>query len=482
MPINVWNHPNLTRRTAIQAGAVGLLGLAQSDLSALRAASATTDDRVAPQKSVIYVFLSGGLGQHDSFDLKPEAPAEVRGEFEPIATATPRVWICEHLPKLAARSRHWSLVRSLTHPYNEHSDGHMAMLSGRTQMPPTFNRGKPMPEDWPSLAAVAADRLQPRNNLPPAIVLPERLVHRTGRVIPGQFAGQMGRLRDPWFVEMSPFNGTTYGAYPQYEFHHARGKERTGSLRFEAPNLSLPQDLVQGRVMRRLEVLTSLEDQQRDLDRTGDFSAFDRHREAALSLLTGSDVRAAFDVTRADEASQVRYGKNSFGWSLLMAARLVEAGVSLVQVNLGNNETWDTHGNAFPNLKNFLYPPFDRALSALLDDLSERGLLDDTLVVVAGEFGRTPKILHLKSAYDGPGRDHWGGVQSVLLAGGGVVGGRVVGSSDRLGAYPATDPQTPENLGATIYSALGLPASLHWHDTQSRPHAVYHGSPIPGLA
>ena len=476
-----WSHPTISRRTAVQAGTLGLLGLGQNHLAPLRAANAVGDERTPPARSVIYIFLSGGLGQHDSFDLKPEAAAEIRGEFEPIATATPGTWTCEHLPLLAARSRYWSLVRSLTHPYNEHSDGHMVMLSGRTQLPPTFNRSKPMPEDWPSLAAIAADRLRSRNNLPPAIVLPERLIHRTGRVIPGQFAGQMGPLRDPWFVEMAPFNGTTYGAFPEYEFHHARGEENNAALKFEAPNLSLPDDLVRGRVMRRLDVLETLEGQQRELDRTATYSAFDRHREAAVSLLTGTDVRKAFDVTREDDAVQERYGKNSFGWSLLMASRLVEAGVSLVQVNLGNNETWDTHGNAFPNLKNFLFPPMDRAVSALLDDLTERGLLESTLVVMAGEFGRTPKILHLPNHYALPGRDHWGGVQTVFLAGGGVTGGRVIGSSDRIGAYPDTDPQTPENLGATIYSALGIPASAHWHDAESRPHAVYHGTPIAGL-
>lgn len=476
-----WIHPAFSRRTAVQAGAIGLLGLGENHLGWLRAETEADSGRVAAPKSVIYIFLSGGLGQHDSFDLKPSAPAEIRGEFTPIATATPGLWICEHLPLLAARSRSWSLVRSLTHPHNEHSDGHMVMLSGRSQLPPTFNRNRPAPEDWPCLAAVASDRLRPRNNLPPAIVLPEKLIHRTGRVIPGQFGGQMGPQRDPWFVEMAPFNGATYGAFPEYEFHHANGAERNPALRFEAPNLALPQDLVQGRVLRRLEVLESLETQQRGLDQTARFNAFDRHREAALSLLTGSNVRSAFDVTRADEASQLRYGKNSFGWSLLMAARLVEAGVSLVQVNLGNNETWDTHGNAFPNLKEFLYPPMDRAVSALLDDLTERGLLDRTLIVMAGEFGRTPKVLHLPQHYKAAGRDHWGGAQSVLVAGGGTVGGRVIGSTDRIGAYPASDPQTPENLGATIYSTLGIPASAHWHDAQSRPHAVFHGTPILGL-
>ncbi len=177
-----------------------------------------------------------------------------------------------------------------------------------------------------------------------------------------------------------------------------------------------------------------------------------------------------------------RYGRNAFGWSLLMARRLVEAGVRLVQVNLGNNETWDTHGNAFPHLKDNLLPPTDRAVSALLDDLHDSGLLDSTLVVMAGEFGRTPRISRLPEAYRLPGRDHWGRVQSVFLAGGGVVGGRVIGSSDRIGGHPATDPQTPENLGATIYRALGIPALAAWHDELDRPHQVYHGEPIKGLS
>lgn len=169
------------------------------------------------------------------------------------------------------------------------------------------------------------------------------------------------------------------------------------------------------------------------------------------------------------------------GWSLLMARRLVEAGVALVQVNLGNNETWDTHGNAFPHLKDRLLPPTDRAVSALLDDLGGSGLLDSTLVVMAGEFGRTPRISTLPSAYKLPGRDHWGRVQSVFLAGGGVIGGRVVGSSDRIGGHPASDPQTPENLAATIYRSLGIPALAAWHDDLGRPHQVYQGVPIGGL-
>jgi uncharacterized protein (DUF1501 family) len=164
-----------------------------------------------------------------------------------------------------------------------------------------------------------------------------------------------------------------------------------------------------------------------------------------------------------------------------MARRLVEAGVNLIQVNLGNNETWDTHGNAFPHLKNVLFPPTDRALSALLDDLSESGLLESTLLVMCGEFGRTPKISHLPQHYALPGRDHWGAVQSVWLAGGGIAGGRVIGSSDKIGAFPAADPQRPENLAATVYHALGIPATATWADEAKRPHAVYDGEPIHGL-
>jgi uncharacterized protein (DUF1501 family) len=174
-----------------------------------------------------------------------------------------------------------------------------------------------------------------------------------------------------------------------------------------------------------------------------------------------------------------RYGRNAFGWSLLMAARLVEAGVNLVQVNLGNNETWDTHGNAFPHLKEKLLPPTDQSLCALLADLEQRGLLESTLIVMAGEFGRTPRISTLTQFYKGPGRDHWGAVQSVWLAGGGVKGGRVIGSSDKTGGYPANDPQTPENFAATIYSALGLTKTAAWVDTENRPHHLYHADPIP---
>ncbi|GAB4157892.1 MAG: DUF1501 domain-containing protein [Planctomycetaceae bacterium] len=479
-PPACYSHPAFSRRQVLQAGAVGILGMGMNHLNALRAAGGENAGS-ATAKSVIYIFLSGGLGQQDSFDMKPHAPENIRGEFKPIATKTAGTQICEHLPMLAQRSQLWSLVRSLTHPYNEHSQGHMVMLSGRTKMPPTFRANKPMPQDWPAIAAIAGDQCPPRNNLPPAIVLPEKLIHRTGRVIPGQFAGEMGSLRDPWFIEASPFNAKTYGAYPEYEFHHARGKENKPGLQFQAPNLSLPQGLSKSRLSKRFDLLGHVEQQRRDLERFAITENFDRYRQSAVSLLTDKKVQQAFDVVNADAKTQARYGRNSFGWSLLMAKRLVENGVSLVQVNLGNNEAWDTHGNAFPHLKNYLFPPTDRALSALLDDLKVSGMLDDTLIVMAGEFGRTPKISLLPRHYKLAGRDHWGAVQTVFFAGGGTVGGRVIGASDKQGGYPTTDPQRPENMAATIYQALGIPATAAWKDDTNRPHHIYHGEPIHGL-
>ncbi|HEX5444941.1 MAG TPA: DUF1501 domain-containing protein [Pirellulales bacterium] len=473
-------HPSISRRTWLQAGSVGLLGLGMNHLAALRAAGAAESSLSPPAQSVIYIFLSGGLAQHDSFDMKPAAPDNIRGEFRPIATRTPGIEICEHLPMLAARSHLWALVRSLTHHSNDHSAGHHIMLTGRGELPPGFNPSAARPGDWPSIASLAAYATAPRHNLPPAVVLPERLIHNTGRVIPGQFAGILGQQYEPWFVDASPFHATSYGAYPQYQFDHQERGHADGRL-FQAPNLSLPQGIDGPRFRNRLAMLDELQRQRQRLEQAAERNDFDRYRQGIISLLADPRVQTAFDVTRADEATQDRYGRNAFGWSLLMARRLVEAGVNLVQVNLGNNETWDTHGEAFPHLKDKLLPPTDRAVSALLDDLQAAGLLSSTLVVMAGEFGRTPKIKHLPQHYKLPGRDHWGAVQSVFFAGGGVRGGTVVGSSDKIGAFPAAQPQTPENMAATIYRALGIPPLAVFHDALDRPHAIYHGEPIAGL-
>ena len=483
IPCSGHAHPGyrVSRRCAIQAGAVGLLGLGSNHLAALKAmAGPASNPPTARAKSIIYIFLSGGLAQHESFDLKPGAREEIRGEFRPISTRTAGIEVCEHLPELARRSPKWALVRSLTHPSNDHSAGHHIMLTGRTELPVGFDATKPKPSDWPSIASLASALVPPRNNLPPAIVLPDKIVHNSGRVLPGQFGGLLGRQRDPWFLEMSPYHPQHYGAFPEFLFHHAKGRLTDDALQFHAPELSLPQGLTLQRVLDRVALRKEIERQSRALtDVTGDES-FDKYRETAVSLLSNSKVHDAFNLEGADPKALDRYGRNSFGWSLLMARQLVEVGVSLVQVNLGNDETWDTHEGAFPNLKNYLLPPLDRAVSALLDDLDASGQLGETLIVMGSEFGRTPKISTLPGSKL-PGRDHWGACQTVFLAGGGVRGGTVIGSSDSIGAYPNSDPQKPENLAATIYEALGLPRSITWNDTTGRPHFLYDADPIKGL-
>jgi hypothetical protein len=294
----------------------------------------------------------------------------------------------------------------------------------------------------------------------------------------------MGPHRDPFFIEASPYGNPFWrGAYPEFTFPNQTKKppESPDDRVFQAPSLTLSPGMSLGRLNSRTELLRALDQERGGLERSATSARFDRHRQSAISLLASAGIRHAFDVTRADQKTQERYGRNSFGWSLLMAFRLVEAGVNLVQVNLGNNETWDTHGDIFPRMKDKLLPPTDRALCALLDDLESRGLLESTLIVMGSEFGRTPKLSTLMESYPGAGRDHWGAVQSVWFAGGGVRGGTVVGSSDKIGAYPATHPQSPENMAATIYNALGIPDTASWQDDVDRPHQIYQGTPIPGL-
>lgn len=431
------------------------------------------------KKSVIYIFLSGGLGQQDSFDMKPEAPAQIRGEFYPIPTTTPGLQICEHLPRLAQRSHMWSLVRSMSHAYNEHSQGHLVMLTGRSELPVGFDPSRPKPTDHPSMAAIVGAMMPDQGSLPPAIVLPERLIHRTGRVIPGQFAGVMGAHREPHFLAASRFNALTYGAWPEYGFHHQRGAETDSTLKYQTPILSPPEGINSQRAGHRLELLESIGGLQAALNELQETQSQRRYQDRAITMLSDPQMQQLFNVVDAPSEDLDRYGRNTFGWSLMLAKRLVNEGVRYVQVNLGNNETWDTHGNMYPNLKNYLLPPFDLSLSALLDDLREEGRLDETLIVVAGEFGRTPKISHLPSAYDLPGRDHWGAVQTMLVAGGGVSGGQVLGASDAQGGYPVAEKQNPDNLAATIYKTLGFPRNAHWYDLSDRPMPLYHAEPMP---
>jgi hypothetical protein len=484
--------PFVTRRGAIQAGGVGLLGLGQGDLWRLQAMSAEAKGEVkSPKaKSIIYVFLAGGLSQIDSFDMKPEASAEIRGEFKPIATQTPGTQICEHLPKLAAHSQSWAMCRSLTHSHDIHWPGFHVMNSGRSTIPPQSqvkDGTPPTRHDWPGIASLVNYTLSPKNNLPPALVLTPNRELESASMTPGITAGRMGSKWDPWMIEASRGCGG-HGCCPDhcYLFRTGEKFDHTKTPAFTPPrHLTLSDSLDELRFHRRNDLLSTLELQRRELESRAAVRKLNVYRQRAISLLTSSQTRSAlFDVTKAESREQDLYGRTQWGWTLLLARRLVESGVSMVQAVLGDYAPWDTHKKNASILRDFLLPPFDQALTGLLLDLKQRGLLDSTLVVVASEFGRTPKPQLMECFEDG--RNHWGRVQTALFAGGGVQGGTVIGSSDRIGGEPTSDPQTPENFAATIYEALGIPRDAVWFDeelaeAQAQPQRFYNGAPIPGL-
>lgn len=309
-------HPRLPRRTALQVGACGLLGLGMNHVAGLRALATETNGEVPRRhKSVIYIFLSGGLAQQDSFDPKPNAPDTIRGEFAPIATQTSGIQICEHLPMLAACSDKWAIVRSLTHPYNEHSIGHHVMLTGRTPTPVGFNASRPTANDSPSIASIVNGVVPLRNNLPPAAVLPEKLIHVTGRTIPGQFAGEMGESFDPWLIEASQYRDTNYthGAFPEYGFQRQRGKATPENYRYEAPLLELAQGVLRDQFEARRSLLTSIEVQRQSLDAGASVADYDRHRQTAVSMLLEGRVHKALDVHAADRPRSVGADRRPFG-------------------------------------------------------------------------------------------------------------------------------------------------------------------------
>jgi hypothetical protein len=404
--------------------------------------------------------------------MKPDAPADIRGEFTPIASTVPGLQICEHLPLLADRAERYALVRSMRTGSDGHELACHMLLTGRLEIPAGFSLDKvPSTNEWPSIPATVTYALRERGApLPPAVVLPQPSVNEVGRVRPGQYAGRLGSQWDAWHVDIAAPCSLGNGACPDCFRFEGTPFEHGSPHIFDTPRLMLP-DGGEIRLAGRVHLLDDV--QRPDLEQVA--RPFSRQRLQALSVLTDPRVRSAFEVENADERTLTRYGKNKFGLSVLMAKRLVEGGVNLVQVNLGKNSTWDTHRRNFVNLKENLLPPLDRCISALLDDLAESGRLDETLVVVTGEFGRTPKIN--KDA----GRDHWGRVNTMLLAGGGVAGGRVIGASDRLGGEPSSDAQTPENLAATVYEALGIPRGTTWTDIDGRPHKLYHAASIAGL-
>ena len=442
--------PALHRRELLQVGFSGLLGVGAATLPVRRADGATR-----PPRSVLLVFLTGAASHLDTFDPKPDAPAEIRGEFDTIPTAVPGITISEHLPRIATQAGKYALVRSLSHRENNHLVATHHTLTGHPQ-PGAFFDKIASRDDWPCYAA-ALDALRPRSDgVPSGVNLPTYLME--GPLLwPGQHAGFLGPRHDPWQITRDP-------AAPDFGIDDVR----------LAPGLAI------SRLDDRRALLAEVDRQQ---GRLADLAAARRltdQQRLAFAVLASGRVAKAFDLAQEPQAVRDRYGRHAFGQSMLLARRLVQAGVPVVQANMGRVQNWDTHGDNFRRLKNDLLPPLDRGVSALLDDLDATGLLDETLVLVVGEFGRTPKITTLPGA-GAPGRDHWAACYSALVAGAGVRGGQVIGRSDRIGAYPATPPYTPDDLGATVYHVLGVDPGAEISDRQGRPVRLNRGEVMQAL-
>lgn len=453
------------RREFIQVGFSGLLGLGLQDWLASRARAAWGDAKVSPSttppraKSVILVFLTGGLSHLDSFDMKPDAPEGIRGEFKPAATKVPGIQFCEHLPHLAALADRLAVVRSLSHSYTNHLNGTHEMLTGNSQ-PGAFFDKVASRDDYPCYAS-AVDAIRPRvDGIPSGVSLPTFLMEGP-LTWPGQHAGFLGPKHDPWQVRQDP--------------------NRPG---FGFEGLALPAGVSVERLDRRKSLLDELGVMHDQVAARVESSKdpFHAQVERAYTLLLSGKVARAFDLSREDPRLRDRYGRHMYGQSLLLARRLVEAGVPIVQVNMGRVQTWDTHSANFKSLRGRLLPPTDQGVAALLDDLETRGLLDQTLVVMTGEFGRTPRIgASTGNNNTKDGRDHWAAVFSAVFAGAGVRGGQLIGQSDRIGAYPASRPYSPNDFAATIYRALGVDPATEVRDRLNRPIQLCTGEAIAPL-
>ncbi len=450
----------LTRREAVQVGYSGLMGVGLPSILAGRASRATAAEARGPgetplrdgrsPKSVLIVFLTGAASHHDTFDMKPEAPPEIRGEFKPIATTVAGLHVCEHLPLLAARTDRYAIVRTLSHRDNNHLMSTHHVLTGNLQ-PGAFFDKVASRDDWPCYSS-GLSFLRPRTDgIPSGVNLPTFLVQGP-LTWPGQHAGFLGPRFDPWQITGDPNRPD-----------------------FRVDSLTLSAGIDVNRLENRRALLGELNRQQRRMDEAGESRRMSDDQQLAFSILTSSRLSRAFELHREPDAVRDRYGRHTTGQSLLLARRLVEAGVPVVQANIGAVQTWDNHGDVFGSLKNRLLPPLDQGVSALLDDLSSSGLLDDTLVMMLGEFGRTPQVNASR------GRDHWGPCFFGLFAGAGVRGGQVIGRSDEIGGYPVTAAYSPEDIGATVYRTLGLAPEAEVRDRLGRPVQLNRGTPIDPL-
>jgi hypothetical protein len=459
----------ITRRRWLSVG-IGSSLFAEAGLRAA-AATPTAGKSSGRARSCIIVYLFGGPSHIDIWDLKPSAPDGIRGEFKPIDTSVPGIQLSEHLPRLARLAHRLAIVRSMTHGDSSHGSAAHTMMTGRR--PRILGEVGPTPDDFPTFGSVISRLRPPPRAIPPFVALPW-VISTSTNVVPGQDGGFLGRGMGPFRIGAPP---ATY--------------------EFAPPELVLDGSLSRDRIRGRRALRSTLEAGAALADRRAAADVDTLYRRA-FDLFADPDVARAFRIDREDPRLRERYGMNAFGQSLLLARRLTEAGVPMVTVywpdrtepeafiNNGVRDNvavaaWDTHGHHvgatpnFPMLRERTLPPLDIGSSALVEDLAARGRLDETLIAWTGEFGRSPRI------NPDAGRDHYGNVFSLMLAGGGIRGGVVYGSSDRTGAFPATDPVTPAEFAATVYHCLGIPGHTTITDSLGRPYRLVEAEPVAGL-
>ncbi len=447
-----------SRRDLLQAGYLTMLGSGLGPLLLPRPAQGQINTGSFGQaKACIFLFMWGGPSQLDTWDMKPNAPSDIRGEFKPISTTVPGIQICEHFPRLARLAHHYTIIRSMTHNDPAHLSSVHHLLTGRHAPKFPSDADPPSRKDWPHLASYLLKERPSPNPLPGFITLPWTVMHPAapGGQAPGQNGGWLGKGFDPFVIQGDPSQ---------------RG--------FQVSGLRLPEGVSPDELAGRRSLLGELERQSRLLPALTEGAAIDALQQKALDALASKEVHDAFDLQQESPKARERYGMNIHGQSVLLARRLVERGVPFVSVNWHQDHRnfWDTHGDNFNRLKRDLMPPTDQSFSALLEDLEASGRLRETLIVWVGEFGRAPKI-----TAGNAGREHWPRCYCAVLAGGGIAGGQVHGRSDSLAAYPAENPVDPSDLTATIYHALGIDPAQIIRDREDRPIRLTEGNALTQL-
>jgi hypothetical protein len=466
----------VTRRQLLQVGGAGLFGL---NLPSLLQAEATPDKKPARARSVLFVYLFGGPSQLETFDMKPDAQTVIRGPFRTTPGRNPEIRICEHLPMLADCSDQFCVIRTLNHAQNDHNASHY-IQTGHPM--PTAERGpsnvNAAANDWPAMGSVI-EHLDQRSaagqtrTIPSYIYLP----NRHGEI---QLGGQYDRLG-----QYGGWLGSQYNAFATRIHKRASGDNpyyrdcSDEELKFKFQGLEMGEGMTLDRLNHRQSLLSQLELERRRLGETLPVSGFSNLRQAALEMLVSTDLSTALDIRQEPDRLRDRYGRNLFGQSLLMGRRMIEAGGRFVTVVWdmadGAASGWDSHEELTGSMKNHLLPGLDQGFSALLADMKDRGLLDETLVVCVGEMGRTPQFINRGNP---DGRDHWSYCFPALLAGAGVRSGLLYGQSDRDAAYPLEHPVSPEDLSATIFDAMGIDPHQPLLDKQGQPVPLAQGGHV----